>query len=163
MWNQTSDLLKNKRHLTLVHGLALQDRVIEHNRTFWSFFFPYNRFGHLACFTADVEVFLQILPGDRKKQLLDKLVKSVASSSTASKHVLGQHITLFKIRELIGDMFPLPERGKFLIFLLLVDRYSFCNIIKACCHSFDLTSSKETDKKAIRSRSMLCCFHYILL
>ncbi|XP_024982120.1 N-terminal acetyltransferase B complex auxiliary subunit NAA25 isoform X3 [Cynara cardunculus var. scolymus] len=69
----------------------------------------FSRFGHLACFTADVEVFLQVLPGDRKKELLEKLGKSVTSSSTASKNVLGQHITLFKIRELIGDMFSLPE------------------------------------------------------
>ncbi|KAJ9565188.1 hypothetical protein OSB04_001154, partial [Centaurea solstitialis] len=88
----------------LIFGKGNADKLMEDLILYFS------RFGHLACFTADVEVFLQVLPGDRKKQLLDKLVKSVTSSSTASKHVLGQHITLFKIRELIGDMFPLPER-----------------------------------------------------
>ncbi|KAI3678545.1 hypothetical protein L6452_37841 [Arctium lappa] len=87
----------------LIFGKGNADKLMEDLILFFS------RFGHLACFTADVKVFLQVLPGDRKKQLLEKLVKSVASSSTASKNVLGQHITLFKIRELIGDMFPLPE------------------------------------------------------
>ncbi|XP_076904008.1 N-terminal acetyltransferase B complex auxiliary subunit NAA25-like [Bidens hawaiensis] len=68
----------------------------------------FSRFGHLASFTADVEVFLQILPGDMKKQLLEKLAKCIDSSSTPSRNVLGQHITFFKIRELIGDTFSLP-------------------------------------------------------
>ncbi|KAI7742863.1 hypothetical protein M8C21_027876 [Ambrosia artemisiifolia] len=68
----------------------------------------FSRFGHLASFTADVEVFLQILPSDMKKQLLEKLVKCIDSSSTPSRNVLGQHITFFKIRELIGVTFSLP-------------------------------------------------------
>ncbi|KAJ0539339.1 putative tetratricopeptide-like helical domain superfamily [Helianthus annuus] len=68
----------------------------------------FSRFGHLASFTADVEVFLQILPSDMKKQLLEKLVKCIDSSSTPSRNVLGQHITFFKIRELIGDQYSLP-------------------------------------------------------
>ncbi|XP_076930880.1 N-terminal acetyltransferase B complex auxiliary subunit NAA25-like [Bidens hawaiensis] len=68
----------------------------------------FSRFGHLASFTADVEAFLQILPGAMKKQLLEKLVKCIDSSSTPSRNVLGQHITFFKIRELIGDTFSLP-------------------------------------------------------
>ncbi|MFS7964701.1 putative N-acetyltransferase B complex, non-catalytic subunit [Helianthus anomalus] len=72
----------------------------------------FSRFGHLASFTADVEVFLQILPGDMKKQLLEKLVKCIDSSSTPSRNVLGQHITFFKIRELIGDTYSLPVEGK---------------------------------------------------
>ncbi|KAK9065965.1 hypothetical protein SSX86_015367 [Deinandra increscens subsp. villosa] len=68
----------------------------------------FSRFGHLASFAADVEVFLQTLPSDMKKQLLEKLVKCIDSSSTPSKNVLGQYITFFKIRELIGDTFSLP-------------------------------------------------------
>ncbi|KAI3806273.1 hypothetical protein L1987_22172 [Smallanthus sonchifolius] len=68
----------------------------------------FSRFGHLASFTADVEVFLKILPADLKKQLLEKLVTCIDSSSTPSRNVLGQYITLFKIRELIGDTFSLP-------------------------------------------------------
>ncbi|KAK1412739.1 hypothetical protein QVD17_34222 [Tagetes erecta] len=70
----------------------------------------FSRFGHLASFTADVEVFLQILPTDMKKQLLEKLVKIIDSSSAPSRNVLGQHITFFKIRELIGDTFSLPVK-----------------------------------------------------
>ncbi|KAI3819684.1 hypothetical protein L1987_13531 [Smallanthus sonchifolius] len=68
----------------------------------------FSRFGHLASFTADVEVFLQVLPCDMKKRFLERLVKCINSSSTPSRHVLGQNITFLKIRELIGDTFSLP-------------------------------------------------------
>ncbi|KAI3732778.1 hypothetical protein L1987_63986 [Smallanthus sonchifolius] len=68
----------------------------------------FSRFGHLASFTADVEVFLQVLPCDMKKQFLERLVKCIKSSSTPSRHVLGQNTTFLKIQELIGDMFSLP-------------------------------------------------------
>ncbi|KAI3507935.1 hypothetical protein L1887_22932 [Cichorium endivia] len=87
----------------IIFGKGNYDKLMEDLILFFT------RFGHLACFSADVAVFLQILPDDRKKQLLEKLAKSIDSSSTSSKNVLGQHLTLFKIRELIGDMFPLPE------------------------------------------------------
>ncbi|XP_071716967.1 N-terminal acetyltransferase B complex auxiliary subunit NAA25 isoform X2 [Rutidosis leptorrhynchoides] len=69
----------------------------------------FSRFGHLASFTADVEVFLQVLSFDKKKLLLEKLVKSIGPFSTSSRNVLGQHITFFKIRELIGDTFSLHD------------------------------------------------------
>ncbi|CAH1446994.1 unnamed protein product [Lactuca virosa] len=87
----------------IIFGKGSYDKLMEDIILFFS------RFGHLACFSADVAVFLQVLPGDKKNQLLEKLAKGIASSATSSKNVLGQHITLFKIRELIGDMFPLPE------------------------------------------------------
>ncbi|CAI9301000.1 unnamed protein product [Lactuca saligna] len=87
----------------IIFGKGSYDKLMEDIILFFS------RFGHLACFSADVAVFLQVLPGDKKNQLLEKLAKGIASSATSSKNVLGQHITLFKIRELIGDLFPLPE------------------------------------------------------
>ncbi|KAJ0926355.1 putative tetratricopeptide-like helical domain superfamily [Helianthus annuus] len=68
----------------------------------------FSRFGHLASFTADVLVFLQVLSSDLKKQFLEKLLRCIDSSSTPSRHVLGQHMTFFKIRELIGGTFSLP-------------------------------------------------------
>ncbi|KAD4584271.1 hypothetical protein E3N88_21872 [Mikania micrantha] len=72
------------------------------------FILYFSRFGHLASFIGDVEIFLQVLQSDMKKQLLEKLVKCINSSSTSPRHFLGQQITFFKIRELIGDTFSLP-------------------------------------------------------
>lgn len=68
----------------------------------------YSRFGHLACFTSDVEVFLQVLTPDKQTELLEKLIKSFDSPSTVQTKVLGKSITLFKVQELIGNMFKLP-------------------------------------------------------
>ena len=74
----------------------------------------------MASFAVYVQVFFQVLPGDhKKKQLLEKLVKCIDSSSTSSKNVLGQHITFFKIRELIGDTFSLPDGGKSFTFNII--------------------------------------------
>ncbi|PWA41164.1 43kDa postsynaptic protein, N-acetyltransferase B complex, non-catalytic subunit [Artemisia annua] len=87
----------------LIFGKGNADKLMENLILYFS------SFGHTASFAADVEVFLQVLPGDKKKQLLEKLVKCIDSSSTSSKNVLGQHITFFKIRELIGDTFSLPD------------------------------------------------------
>ncbi|KAJ0084133.1 hypothetical protein Patl1_30998 [Pistacia atlantica] len=65
------------------------------------------RFGHLACFTSDVEKFLLVLPVDKKTELLEKLTKSASSLSIVPIQVLGQSITLWKIQELIGNMYKL--------------------------------------------------------
>ncbi|KAF8402561.1 hypothetical protein HHK36_010647 [Tetracentron sinense] len=69
------------------------------------------RFGHLACFASDVEMFLQVLTIDEKMDLLKKLMKLSGSSSTVPIKVLGQSITLFKIQELFGTLFKLPVSG----------------------------------------------------
>ncbi|CAK9164142.1 unnamed protein product [Ilex paraguariensis] len=66
------------------------------------------RFGHLACFTSDVEVFLEILTRDKQNDFLEKLVINWESLTTVPTKVLGQFITLFKIREVVGNMFTLP-------------------------------------------------------
>ncbi|KAF6144813.1 hypothetical protein GIB67_038912 [Kingdonia uniflora] len=66
------------------------------------------RFGHLACFATDVEMFFQVLSPDERTQLLTKFIESCEPPHTAQLKVLGKSITIFKIRELIGTMFRLP-------------------------------------------------------
>jgi N-terminal acetyltransferase B complex non-catalytic subunit len=75
-----------------------------------------HRFGHLACFTSDVEVFLEVLTHDKKTQFLEKLMKISESDATVSTKVLGQSITLFKVQELIGKIYRLPKSGRSLAF-----------------------------------------------
>ncbi|XWS71905.1 hypothetical protein CRYUN_Cryun03dG0178600 [Craigia yunnanensis] len=67
----------------------------------------YSRFGHLACFTSDVEAFLQVLSPEKKMEFLDKLMKNSNSLSAVPTRALGQSITLLKTQELIGNMFRL--------------------------------------------------------
>lgn len=74
------------------------------------------RFGHLACFTSDVENFLLVLSLDKKTELLKRLKKSSNSLSTVPIKALGQSITLLKIQELVGNLYSLPVDG--------VSRYS---------------------------------------
>ncbi|XP_039050474.1 N-terminal acetyltransferase B complex auxiliary subunit NAA25-like [Hibiscus syriacus] len=67
----------------------------------------YSRFGHLACFTSDIEAFLQVLSQEKKIEFLDKLMKNSSSLSAVPTKALGQSITLLKTQELIGNMFRL--------------------------------------------------------
>ncbi|OMP02339.1 Tetratricopeptide-like helical [Corchorus olitorius] len=67
----------------------------------------YSRFGHLACFTSDIEGFLQVLSPEKKMEFLDKLMKNSNSLSVEPTKALGQSITLMKTQELIGNMFRL--------------------------------------------------------
>ncbi|KAJ8751296.1 hypothetical protein K2173_016478 [Erythroxylum novogranatense] len=66
------------------------------------------KFGHLACFTSDIEMFLQGLNPDKKVKFLDKLIESTSSVTTTPTKVLGQSISVFKIQELIGNLYKLP-------------------------------------------------------
>ncbi|XP_075088753.1 N-terminal acetyltransferase B complex auxiliary subunit NAA25 isoform X3 [Nicotiana tabacum] len=66
------------------------------------------RFGHLACFASDVETFLHILDLDKKTQLLEKLMECCEPIPTNPRKTLGQHITVFKIQNIVGSMFTLP-------------------------------------------------------
>lgn len=75
-------------------------------------YFHKHRFGHLACFSSDVEMFLEVLTPDKKAELLGKLKESSASISAVPVKVLGQSITLFKIQELIGNMSKLTVVGE---------------------------------------------------
>ncbi|TQD78795.1 hypothetical protein C1H46_035639 [Malus baccata] len=91
--------IERRRHL---HGKGDADKLME------SLVQYFLRFGHLACFTYDVEMFLEVLTPDKKAELLGKLKESSDSISTVPTKVLGQSITLFKFQELIGNTFKLP-------------------------------------------------------
>ncbi|OIV89029.1 hypothetical protein TanjilG_24099 [Lupinus angustifolius] len=64
------------------------------------------RFGHLACFTPDVEMFVEVFTADKKAELLGKLMKSSEALSTPPIKTLGLSISLFKLQQLLlGGMF----------------------------------------------------------
>lgn len=77
----------------------------------WSFYIFEPSFGHLACFTSDVEDFLLVLSLDKKTKLLERLKSSSTSHSKESIKELGRFITLKKIQELIGNTYKLPVDG----------------------------------------------------
>ncbi|KAM7496400.1 hypothetical protein LguiA_020814 [Lonicera macranthoides] len=83
----------------------------------------FSRFGHLACFSSDVEVFLQVLPSDKKTDFLENLLKSAESLTTVPTKMLGQSITIFKVRELVGDLFTLPSDDLEGFAVQMVDMY----------------------------------------
>lgn len=85
-----------------LHGKGDDDKLIE---VLMQYFF---RFGHLACFASDIEGFLRVLPFGKKEEFLEKLIKSCDSLSAVPTKLLGQSISLFKIEELIGNMFKIP-------------------------------------------------------
>ncbi|XP_057955764.1 N-terminal acetyltransferase B complex auxiliary subunit NAA25 isoform X2 [Malania oleifera] len=91
--------IERRKHL---YGKGDDDKLIE---ALMQYFF---RFGHLACFASDVEVFLQVLTLDKRTELLEKLKGSCDSLSMVPIKMLGKSITLFKIQELIGNTFKLP-------------------------------------------------------
>ncbi|GMP48989.1 hypothetical protein CsSME_00016140 [Camellia sinensis var. sinensis] len=86
-------------------GKGDDDKLIE---ALIQYFF---RFGHLACFSADVEVFLLILTRDKKLQFLEKLMEIRDSPATTAAKALEKSLTLFKIQELVGNFFTLPASG----------------------------------------------------
>ncbi|XP_045820585.1 N-terminal acetyltransferase B complex auxiliary subunit NAA25 [Trifolium pratense] len=69
------------------------------------------RFGHLACFTSDVEMFVEVFTTDKKAELLEKLMKNNDTLSASPTKTLGLSISLFKIKQqlLLGDMFKSSE------------------------------------------------------
>lgn len=85
----------------LIYGRGDMDKLIEVVMQYFC------RFGHLPCFASDVETFLEVLTRDKKNELLDKLVESCGAPVTTPKKLLGQSITVFKVRELIGDMYTI--------------------------------------------------------
>ncbi|PON77984.1 N-acetyltransferase B complex, non-catalytic subunit [Parasponia andersonii] len=91
--------IERRRHL---QGKGDNDKLIE------SLMQYFDRFGHLACSSADVEKFLDVLSPDKKIEFLNKLKKSFDCISTVPTKMLGQSITLFKIQELVGNMSELP-------------------------------------------------------
>ncbi|KAI3461689.1 hypothetical protein Pfo_018352 [Paulownia fortunei] len=86
----------------LLFGKGDADKVVEDLMHYFI------RFGHLACFTSDVEMFLQVLDNNKKSEFLKKLVKEYEASMSVPTKALGQSITVFKVQNLIGDVFTLP-------------------------------------------------------
>ncbi|XP_073144284.1 N-terminal acetyltransferase B complex auxiliary subunit NAA25 isoform X1 [Henckelia pumila] len=68
----------------------------------------FNRFGHLGCFTSDIELFLQVLDDKKKSVLLKTLEKELEFSGSVPTKALGQSISVLKIQNFIGNMFTLP-------------------------------------------------------
>ncbi|KAH0637970.1 hypothetical protein KY289_037885 [Solanum tuberosum] len=89
----------------LLHGKGDADKLVE---ALVQYFF---RYGHLACFASDVEIFVHILDLDKKIQLLDKLKECCESIPTNPRKTLGQHITVFKIQNIVGSMVTLSING----------------------------------------------------
>lgn len=73
--------------------------------------FSLYRFGYLACFASDVEVFLEVLPRDKATLLLKKLMETIEPPATMPTKALGQSLTLSKIQESVGNFFTLSARG----------------------------------------------------
>ncbi|KAF7119591.1 hypothetical protein RHSIM_Rhsim13G0064100 [Rhododendron simsii] len=71
----------------------------------------YCRFGYLACFASDVEVFLEVLPCDKATLLLKKLMETIEPPATMPTKALGQSLTLLKIQESVGNFFTLSARA----------------------------------------------------
>ncbi|KAI7982572.1 N-terminal acetyltransferase B complex auxiliary subunit NAA25 [Camellia lanceoleosa] len=65
-------------------------------------------FGHLFCFTSDVEAFLQVLTREKRMQFVEKLMETSETPATMAAKALGKSLTLFKIQESVGNFFTLP-------------------------------------------------------
>ncbi|KAL6532598.1 hypothetical protein OROHE_014020 [Orobanche hederae] len=87
--------------LKILFGKGDSDNVVEYLMQYFV------RFGHLASYTSDVEMFLQALDSNKKGELLKKL-KEYETSISAPLKALGQSITVLKVQILIGDVFALP-------------------------------------------------------
>eukprot|EP00268_Persea_americana_P065624 TRINITY_DN878_c1_g1_i8.p1 TRINITY_DN878_c1_g1~~TRINITY_DN878_c1_g1_i8.p1 ORF type:complete len:689 (+),score=112.49 TRINITY_DN878_c1_g1_i8:114-2180(+) len=68
----------------------------------------FGRFGHLACFTSDVEMFLQVLTQNEKAEILEDIMKVHESPSILPAKALGQVMTSFRLQESTGVTFRLP-------------------------------------------------------
>ncbi|KAL0434868.1 UNVERIFIED_CONTAM: N-terminal acetyltransferase B complex auxiliary subunit NAA25 [Sesamum radiatum] len=86
----------------LLFGKGDADKVVEDLMQYFI------RFGHLACFTSDVERFLEVLDYNKKSEFLKKLVKGCEGNVSGPTKELGQSITVFKIQNSIGDLFAVP-------------------------------------------------------
>lgn len=65
----------------------------------------FSRFGHLACFTSDVDSFLEVLSSDKKTVFLEKIMNGPNTLSLSPTKELGLSISIYKIQELIGNMY----------------------------------------------------------
>ncbi|GMP89826.1 hypothetical protein CsSME_00041217 [Camellia sinensis var. sinensis] len=81
------------------------------------------RFGHLFCFTSDVEAFLQVLTREKRMQFVEKLMETSETPATMAAKVLGKSLTLFKIQESVGNFFTLPVSDLERLAVQMVEMY----------------------------------------
>ncbi|KAH9624384.1 hypothetical protein KSS87_011895 [Heliosperma pusillum] len=91
--------IERRKHL---HGMGDKQKFIDALVQYFS------RFGYLACFCSDIEVFLDILAPDEKVVLLENLKTSAVSMSMVPTKTLAQTISLQKVQLEIGINFKLP-------------------------------------------------------
>lgn len=66
----------------------------------------------MACFTSDVEMFVEVFPTEKKAELLEKLMKNNNTLSMPPTKTLGLSISLFKIKQsLLEDIFKSSANG----------------------------------------------------
>ncbi|KAF5744470.1 phagocyte signaling-impaired protein [Tripterygium wilfordii] len=88
--------IKRRKHL---YGKANDNEIIEALMQYFSIF------GHLACFTSDVEALLQVLVPNKRMEFNEQLVKDNSSLPVDLTKMLGQSITLFKVQDVMGNIY----------------------------------------------------------
>ncbi|XP_068634358.1 N-terminal acetyltransferase B complex auxiliary subunit NAA25 isoform X2 [Aristolochia californica] len=83
----------------------------------------FSRFGHLASFTSDVEMYVQILTPDEKKKLFGEMMKVYASSASSPLNKLGQAISIYKAQALFGSMYKLSVQELEVFATQMVEKY----------------------------------------
>ncbi|KAJ4839804.1 hypothetical protein Tsubulata_032010 [Turnera subulata] len=87
--------IERRKHL---RGKGSDDDIVEGLMQYFS------KFGHLGCFSADVEMFLQVLTPHKKSEFMQKLMETCNSFTEVPTKALGQSITIFKLQELVGKV-----------------------------------------------------------
>ncbi|OVA02810.1 Multicopper oxidase [Macleaya cordata] len=106
----------------------------------------FSRFGHLGCFTSDVEMFLQVLTNNEELELIGKLIRINASQSNVPVKALEGLITISKIQEWFGNMFKLP-----------LDGLEETNVRRAELYCQNLSLSKDLDpQETMHGEELLC-------
>ncbi|XP_023512979.1 N-terminal acetyltransferase B complex auxiliary subunit NAA25-like isoform X1 [Cucurbita pepo subsp. pepo] len=88
--------IERRKHM---HGKGNDEKLLGALTDYWV------RFGHLACFASDVEMFVEVLAPDKKTELLENLKKITPSASIITTKALGQSMTLLRLQVLCGNMF----------------------------------------------------------
>ncbi|KAL7173086.1 hypothetical protein ACSBR2_032536 [Camellia fascicularis] len=101
----------------LLFGKGDEDKLME--ALMWYFL----RFGHLFCFTSDVEAFLQVLTREKRMQFVEKLMETSETPATMAAKALGKSLTLFKIQESVGNFFTLPVSDLECLAVQMVEMY----------------------------------------
>ncbi|KAL2899246.1 N-terminal acetyltransferase B complex auxiliary subunit NAA25 [Bienertia sinuspersici] len=131
----------------LLHGFGDREKLIDALVQYFT------RFGYLACFCSDVEVFLDILTPAEKINLLEKLKECLGTMSMVPAKSLGQAISLQKIQWQIGTIYKLPDAELESLAVMMVNLY---------CQNLPL--SKDLDpQESMHGEELLCMVSNILV